>query len=127
MSGLVCHDDETFGWRKRCQSFNGRVRAAYNASYNALLGKYKKGLMFLFHHRWMAWASFAVVIVLLVYLMTTTKTGLVPQEDQGVMMVNVSTSPGNTLVETDKVLDKVENILRNTPEVEHYSERLVMD
>ena len=56
-----------------------------------------------------------------------TKTGLVPQEDQGVMMVNVSTSPGNTLVETDKVLDKVENILRNTPEVEHYSERLVMD
>ena len=106
---------------KGAKSFNGRVRAAYNASYNALLGKYKKGLMFLFHHRWMAWASFAVVIVLLVYLMTTTKTGLVPQEDQGVMMVNVSTSPGNTLVETDKVLDKVENILRNTPEVEHYS------
>lgn len=106
---------------KGAKSFNGRVRAAYNASYNALLGKYKKGLMFLFHRRWMAWASFAVVIVLLVYLMTTTKTGLVPQEDQGVMMVNVSTSPGNTLVETDKVLDKVENILRNTPEVEHYS------
>ena len=106
---------------KGAKSFNGRVRAAYNASYNALLGKYKKGLMFLFHHRWMTWTAFGVVIVLLVFLMSTTKTGLVPQEDQGVMMVNVSTSPGNTLVETDKVLDKVENILRNTPEVEHYS------
>lgn len=106
---------------KGAKSFNGRVRAAYNASYNALLGKYKKGLMFLFHHRWMAWTAFGVAIVLLVFLMSTTKTGLVPQEDQGVMMVNVSTSPGNTLVETDKVLDKVENILRNTPEVEHYS------
>lgn len=106
---------------KGAKSFNGRVRAAYNASYNALLGKYKKGLMFLFHHRWMTWTAFGVAIVLLVFLMSTTKTGLVPQEDQGVMMVNVSTSPGNTLVETDKVLDKVENILRNTPEVEHYS------
>lgn len=106
---------------KSAKSFNGRVRAAYNASYKALLGKYKKGLMFLFHHRWMAWASFAITIVLLVYLMTTTKTGLVPQEDQGVMMINVSTSPGNTLVETDKVLDKVETILKNTPEIEHYS------
>jgi len=29
--------------------------------------------------------------------MSTTKTGLVPQEDQGVIMVNVSTSPGSTL------------------------------
>lgn len=106
---------------KGAKSFNGRVRAAYNASYNALLGKYKKGLMFLFHHRWMTWTAFGVAIGLLVFLMSTTKTGLVPQEDQGVMMVNVSTSPGNTLVETDKVLDKVENILRNTPEVEHYS------
>lgn len=106
---------------KGAKSFNGRVRAAYNASYNALLGKYKKGLMFLFHHRWMTWTAFGVAIVLLVFLMSTTKTGLVPQEDQGVMMVNVSTSPGNTLVETNKVLDKVENILRNTPEVEHYS------
>lgn len=106
---------------KSVKSINGRVRAAYNASYNALLGKYKKGLMFLFHHRWMAWATFGIAIALLVFLMSTTKTGLVPQEDQGVMMVNVSTSPGNTLVETDKVLDKVEAILKETPEIEHYS------
>ena len=106
---------------KSAKSFNGRVRAAYNASYNALLGKYKKGLMFLVHHRWMAWASLGLAAVLLVYLMSTTKTGLVPQEDQGVMMVNISTSPGNTLVETRKVVAKVEAILNETPEIEHYS------
>lgn len=106
---------------KSAKSFNGRVRAAYNASYNALLGKYKKGLMFLVHHRWMAWASLGLAVVLLVYLMSTTKTGLVPQEDQGVMMVNISTSPGNTLVETRKVVAKVEAILNETPEIEHYS------
>lgn len=106
---------------KSAKSFNGRVRAAYNASFNAVLGKYKKGVMFFIHHRWMVWASMAATIVLLVYFMATTKTGLVPQEDQGVIMVNVATSPGSTLEETNKVIYKLEDILKNTPEVEHYT------
>ena len=103
------------------KSINGRVRAAYNASFNAVLGKYKKGVMFFIRHRWMVWASLIAAIALLVYLMSTTKTGLVPQEDQGVIMVNVSISPGSTLDETTKVMDKLEDILRDTPEIEHYA------
>ena len=105
---------------KSAKSFNGRVKAAYNASFNAIMGKYKRGVMFFIHHRWMVWASLAATIVLLVWLMKTTKTGLVPQEDQGVIMVNVSTSPGNTLTETVQIMDKVEAILKETPEIEHY-------
>ncbi|MGM9759930.1 MAG: efflux RND transporter permease subunit [Parabacteroides sp.] len=106
---------------KSAKSFNGRVKAAYNASYNAMLGKYKKGVMFAIHHRWICWVGLAAASVLLVFLMMTTKTGLVPQEDQGVIMINVSTSPGNTLSETIKVMDKVENFVKNEPNVEHYS------
>ena len=106
---------------KSAKSINGRVRAAYNASFNAVLGKYKKGVMFFIRHRWMVWASLAVAVALLVYLMSTTKTGLVPQEDQGVIMVNVSISPGSTLEETTKVMDRLENILKDTPEIEHYA------
>lgn len=107
--------------QKNARSINGRVRAAYNASYNALLRKYKKGLMFFFHHRWMVWTSLGIACILLVYFMATTKTGLVPQEDQGTIMINISTSPGNSLAETNKVMDKVQDILKNTPEIEHYS------
>lgn len=107
--------------QKNARSINGRVRAAYNASYNALLRKYKKGLMFFFHHRWMVWTSLGITCILLVYFMATTKTGLVPQEDQGTIMVNISTSPGNSLAETNKIMDKVQDILKNTPEIEHYS------
>ena len=44
-----------------------------------------------------------------------------PQEDQGVIMVNVSISPGSTLEETTKVMDRLENILKDTPEIEHYA------
>lgn len=106
---------------KSAKSINGRVRAAYNASFNAVLGKYKRGVMFFIRHRWMVWTSLAAAAVLLVYLMSTTKTGLVPQEDQGAIMVNISTAPGSTLTETNKVMEKLETIMENTPEVEHYS------
>ena len=105
---------------KSAKSINGRVRAAYNASYTALLGKYKRGVMFAIHHRWMCWAALVAAVVLLVFFMNTTKTGLVPQEDQGVIMANVSAAPGSTLKETTQVLDKVDAILTNTPEVAHY-------
>ena len=103
------------------KGFSGRIRAAYNTAFGALMGKYKRGIMFFFHHRWLAWAGLAVSVVLLVVLMTTTKTGFVPQEDQGVMMINVSTSPGNTLTETNKTMDKIGDILAKQEEVQHFS------
>lgn len=102
-------------------SFNGRIRAAYNASYNAILSKYKNGVMYAIRHRWMVWTSLGAAIVGLVILMNTTKTGLVPQEDLGSIMANVGTSPGSTLAETNQVMEQVKNILKETPEVAHYS------
>ena len=106
---------------KSAKSFNGRIKAAYNASFNAVLGKYKKGVMFAIHHRWMVWAGLIASSVLLVWLMMTTKTGLVPQEDQGALMINISTAPGSTLEETNGVINKMEDILKQTEEIEHYS------
>ena len=106
---------------KSAKSFNGRIKAAYNASFNAVLGKYKKGVMFAIHHRWMVWAGLIASSVLLVWLMITTKTGLVPQEDQGALMINISTAPGSTLEETNGVINKMEDILKQTEEIEHYS------
>ncbi len=103
------------------KGFSGRIRAAYNTSFNALMGKYKRGVMFFFHHRWMAWVGLGASAVLLVFLLRTTKTGFVPQEDQGVMMLNVSTSPGNTLEETNKVIAQVGDVLQAQPEVQHFS------
>lgn len=107
--------------KKSPKSINGRVKAAYNASYNAMLGKYKKGISFAFKHRWMTGAALAITAVLLVYLMNSTKTGLVPQEDQAVLMINVSGSPGSTLEETAVAMEKVRKILDSTEEIKTYS------
>ena len=105
--------------KKGKRSINGIVKAAYNASFNAMMSKYKNGVMFFIHHRWISWGSLSCV--LLVYFMKTTKTALVPQEDQGTMMVNVSMSPGSSLATTNKTMAKIENIIKQIPEVDHYS------
>jgi hydrophobe/amphiphile efflux-1 (HAE1) family protein len=106
---------------KSAKSINGRVKAAYNASFTAMLGKYKKGISFAFKHRWMSWAALGCAAVLLVYLMNTTKTGLVPQEDQAVLMINVSGAPGSTLEETSIAMEKVREILRGEEDIKTYS------
>ena len=107
--------------KKGKRSINGIVKSAYNASFNAMMSKYKNGVMFFIHHRWISWGSLVVSCVLLVYFMKTTKTALVPQEDQGTMMVNVSMSPGSSLATTNKTMAKIENIIKQIPEVDHYS------
>lgn len=107
---------------KSTKTFTGRVRAAYNVTYNAMLGKYKNGVLFFIKRKWIVWTMLFVTIGLMGYLMATTKTGLVPLEDQGVIMINVNVSPGSTLVETTKILKQVESIIKEEDEIEHYSQ-----
>ena len=106
---------------KSDKSFSSRVRAAYNATYSALLGKYKRGVVWIFRCRWVAWSVMAVGIVLFAYLVATTRTGLVPQEDKGFVQMNVSASPGTSMEEMDKIMNRVEAIVRRQPEVANYS------
>ena len=103
------------------KSFNGRVKAAYNATYSALLGKYKRGVVWIFRRRWVAWGVMAVGIVLFAYLVATTRTGLVPQEDKGFVQMMVSASPGTSMEEMNKIMNRVETIVRKQPEVANYS------
>ena len=106
---------------KSAKSFNGRVKAAYNATYNALLSKYKKGVVLILRRRWMAWAVTAVGIVLFAYLVATTRTGLVPQEDKGFVQMMVSASPGTSQDEMNNIMNRVEDVVKRQPEVATYA------
>ncbi len=105
---------------KSAKSFNGRVKAAYNVTYSALLGKYKRGVMWIFRRRWVAWAGMVVGIGLFVYLVSTTRTGLVPQEDKGFVQMTVSASPGTSMDDMEKIMGMVENVVKAQPEVASY-------
>lgn len=105
---------------KSAKSFNGRVKAAYNATYSALLGKYKRGVMWIFRRRWVAWTGMVVGIALFIYLVSTTRTGLVPQEDKGFVQMMVSSSPGTSMEDMEKIMNRVENVVKAQPEVASY-------
>ncbi|MDY5396544.1 MAG: efflux RND transporter permease subunit [Alistipes sp.] len=103
-------------------NFAARFRKTFNVAFNALVNKYKRGVMVFIKHKWLMWSTFALAIAALVLLMNSTKTGLVPDEDQGTIMVNVTTAPGTSLEETNKVLEEVANRIADIPQVENAME-----
>ena len=57
----------------------------------------------------------------LAYMLMTTKSSLVPQEDLGSITVNVQAAPGTNLEETGKIVSEVEEVIREIPQIELYS------
>ena len=100
-------------------NFASRFRKAFNATFEAVVGKYKKIVLLFIKRRWLGWSLLVLSVVLLVFLMNTTKTGLVPDEDQGVLFVNVSTAPGSSLKTTSDIIDRVEKRLEDLPQKLH--------
>ena len=101
------------------QNFAARFRKAFNAAFDILVEKYKKIVLLFIKRRWLSWSLLACSVVLLVFLMNTTKTGLVPDEDQGVLFVNVSTAPGSSLKTTNDIMDRIEQRLEGIPQKLH--------
>lgn len=98
-----------------------RFHYAFDASFNAVVNQYRTGIMFLFKRRWIVFVLLVLSIGGLWWLMSTTKTGLVPQEDMGTISLNVQVAPGSSLAETDAIMDKVENAIKDIPEISIYS------
>ena len=98
-------------------NFAAKFRKAFNAAFGALSEKYKKIVLLFVKNRWLTWALLACSIVLLVFLMRSTKTSLVPEEDQGVLFVSVSTAAGNSLQTTDDIMNRIEKRLEGIPQV----------
>ena len=82
---------------------------------------YERGIFSLFRSRWVAYLLVVSSLAALFVLLATTKTSLVPQEDLGTINVNVQCSPGVTLQETIKAINRVEEVIKTIPQVERYS------
>lgn len=94
---------------------------ASDASFRNLVFKYKNGLKLFFRCKWMAWSMLGLAAILLVVLMKTTKTGLIPDEDTGTIFVNVTTPAGSTLAQTQKTMKEIEDSIKSIDEIESYS------
>ena len=96
-------------------------KARFNAGFNALLDRYSRSVAAVVPRRWLAIALVVVAIVGLGWMMRTTKTGLVPNEDMGTVFINVQASPGSSLQQTYHILKEVEERIEDLPQLRIYS------
>ena len=100
-------------------NFAARFRKAFNAVFNRMSSRYVRGVLYVVHRRWLMWSVIGVSIVLLVVLMNVSKTGLIPQEDTGTVLVSMNTKPGSSMAQTQKVMDRINHNLDSIGEIEY--------
>ena len=102
-------------------SFSTRFHHAFDAGFHALVNRYKHLVLFMFKRRWLTAVLLVIACGGLYYLMSTTKTGLVPKEDMGSINVDVRTPPGTNIAETDKVMEEIDSRISTIPQIKAYS------
>ena len=102
-------------------SFSSRFHKAFDSAFGSLVDKYRNLVLFMFKRRWLTFIMLTIACGGLVYLMNTTKTGLVPKEDMGSINVDVRTPPGTNIAETDKVLQEIDKRISTIPQIKAYS------
>ena len=112
---LKPHDSEH---KPKKMSVIDRFHTSFNAAYDSLLKSYKKRVVFFIHKKWLSLGLVAASIVLLVFFMKITPTGMVPNEDTGTIMGAVTLPPGTSQERAMEVLAKVDSLVAAEPAVE---------
>ena len=112
---LKPHDSEH---KQKKMSMVDRFHTSFNAAYDSLLKSYKKRVVFFIHKKWLSFGLVAASIVLLMFFMKTTPTGMVPNEDTGTIMGAVTLPPGTSQERAMEELAKVDSLVAAEPAVQ---------
>ncbi len=112
---LKPHDSEH---KPKKMSMIDRFHTSFNAAYDSLLKSYKKRVVFFIHKKWLSMGLVAASIVLLIFFMKITPTGMVPNEDTGTIMGAVTLPPGTSQERAMEVLAKVDSLVAAEPAVQ---------
>lgn len=105
-------------------TINYRTRLAYEATYSAMMDKYTALLRRCVNRKARYVVSFGALILAclgMIFFANRLPSGLVPSEDQGTCMMNVSAVPGSNLANTYEILNKAEKIIQEIPEISDYT------
>ena len=114
---LKPHSTDGHGGEKK-MSWVDRFHASFNAAYDSVLKKYKKRVVFFIHKKWLSFGLVAGSIVLLVFFMKVTPTGMVPTEDTGTIMGAVTLPPGTSQERAEEILARVDSLVAADPAVQ---------
>ena len=111
---LKPHDKE--GHEKK-MSMIDRFHASFNTAYDKILAKYKGNVEKLVRKPLPVITTVILAIVVLVVTFSTTKTGLVPDEDTGTIFCTISMPPATSVARTKQVISQVDSILAADPAI----------
>lgn len=97
--------------------FNKRFHQGFEKGYGRLHKVYERSTTFFVGHRILSLGIFGGALALLVVLMMRTPSGLVPNEDTGMVFVMIDMPPGQSQERTLEVLDQTDKIILSTPGV----------
>lgn len=90
---------------------------AFNRVFNKLLETYTKCASWFIHHKITGFGLVALSTGVLVWLMSTTATALVPNEDTGTLMGVIDMPPATSMERTKSVMDQVDSIASTIPAI----------
>lgn len=94
-----------------------RFHASFNVVFEKTTGKYKKFVEKMIRKPLIIGLLTVVGIAALAITMSTTKTGLVPDEDTGVLFCTISMPPSTSQARTRQVVAQVDEMLANNPAI----------
>ena len=97
-----------------------KFQERFNVGFTALATRYKGVVTGFINRKKLAGVLVIVAIAVLGWMMKTTKTGLVPNEDMGTVFINVQASPGSSLQQTYHILKEVEERIKDLPQLRIY-------
>ncbi len=99
--------------------FSKRFHKGFEIGFGRILKVYNKFTSFFIHHKITSFGIVAGVVAILVWLMSITTSTLVPNEDTGTLFCMLDMPPGTSQERTDEVLDKIDGLLAQVPEIEY--------
>ncbi len=98
--------------------FGKRFHRSFEKNFDKLLSWYKKTVTWFSSHKITSSVAVAASVVVLVWLMSSTPTALVPNEDTGMIFAMVDMPAGTSQERTGEVLDQVDSICATIPAIE---------
>ncbi len=96
-------------------TFGQRFAAGFNKSFDRFTRHYTGGIRWLISHKWIAAAGFLLLTISTLFLIRQIKTGFIPTEDKGFVVVSITTPPGSSLAQTQKTVRQAEQAIRSMP------------
>jgi len=93
----------------------------FNHNYERFSTSYLRGLKIFLNRKSLTWITLLVFCVLTWLTGLILPSGFIPEEDQGMVYVNVSSPPGATLERTDRILLQIQAAILPVEDVESVS------